>query len=635
MPSVLNTGISALHAFQRQLATTGHNIANVNTEGYSRQTVQFDALTTTEGGGSFQGSGVEVSSIRRNYDQYVSGRVRTYTASQQEFQVYHERASQIDNVIADAAAGLDMMMQDFYKSIQDVSADPSSIPARNVMLNQSEMLVDRFQSLNSWMEDLRTQVNRDYADYVDQINGLGESIANVNTRIRQIASNDGFPPNDLLDERDYLVDQLSQFVSVSAVEQGDGAFNVMIGNGQPLVVDTQANRLTVTSSAETADHKELSLTLVGGSTVNITDTVSGGKLGGLLRFRDEILDPAQNSLGLVAIGLGSAFNAEHTTGMDLDGDLGGNYFAVAAPEVLSDPTNTGTIAVAFNDIADLNNHEYYLDYDGANWNIRDLTTDSTTVLGAAGPFTFNGLDINVTSAPAAGDSYRLRPTRRGGSAIDTVLKDPRDIAAAEAVRTSELASNTGTGLIGAGSQTSSTGTSLAGLPVTLTFNTALNRFDLSTGGSVAYNPGTDSGSTLSVSVAGLGDFSFEMSGTPDNGDVFTLSNNTGGVGDNRNALKLAGLQDQKILLGGTASMADAYGEVVADVGTRTHFAASNADVQSQLLQQAESAKSTVSGVNLDEEAANLVRFQQAYSAAAQVIATANTLFDSLLGAVRR
>jgi len=635
MPSILNTGISALNAFQRQLTTTGHNIANVNTEGYSRQTVQFDARTTTYAGGDAQGAGVDVASITRNYDQYLSDRVRSYSASQQEFTVYYERASQVDNVIADAAAGLDTMLQDFYKSIQDVSADPTSIPARNVMLNNSEMLVDRFDSLTGWMEDLRNQVNRDYEDYVAQINGLGESIAAVNTRIRQVQGDSAFPPNDLLDQRDHLVDQLSQFVNVRTVEQGDGSYNVMIGNGQPLVVDTMANRLVVTNSAEAPDHKELGLTMVGGSTVNVTDSVSGGKLGGLLRFRDEVLDPAQNSLGLVAIGLGSAFNEEHLTGMDLDGDLGGNYFAVAVPEVLSDPTNTGTIAVAFDNIADLNNHEYQLDYDGANWSIRDLTTDSTTVLGAAGPFTFNGLDISVTSAPAAGDSYRLRPTRRGGSSIDTILKDPRDIAAAEAVRGGDAASNTGTGHISPGSLVTRTGTSLAGLPVTLTFNAALNQFDLSTGGSVAYNPATDSGTPLTVSIAGLGDFSFEMTGAPDNGDAFTLSNNTGGVGDNRNALKLAGLQDAKLMLGGTATMADTYGYMVSDVGTQTYNAGANADVQYQLLQQAESAKSAVSGVNLDEEAANLVRFQQAYSAAAQVIATANTLFDSLLGAVRR
>lgn len=636
MASILSTGISALNAFQRQLSTTGHNIANVNTEGYSRQRVQFDARVSSPGsGGVLAGSGVDIASLRRTYDDYLAGRVRSYTSSQAEYATYRDRASQIDDVIGDAAAGVDQMMQDFYNAIQDISADPTSIPARNVLLNQAEVLADRFQSLSGWMDDLRSQANRDFETAVNDINSLGQSIAAVNVRIQSAYNNQNFPPNDLLDERDRLIDQLAEYVDVSTLEQDDRSFNVFIGNGQALVLGGTANTLTVSNSAEAADHKELSIALAGGNSTEITDQISGGKLGGLLRFRDEILDPAQNSLGLVAIGLGQSFNEEHITGMDLDGDLGGNFFAVASPEALGHPANTGTISVSFDDVANLTNHEYELRYDGTDWSVLDLTTDVSTTLGPTGPFVHDGMSIAVSTAPAAGDFYRLRPTRQGASDIQALLKDPRDIAAAEAVRTSDSNSNTGTGHIGRGSQVTSTGTSLASLPITLTFDNVLNEFALSTAGTVSYDPATDSGSTLTVTVPGLGDFSFEMTGTPDNGDVFTLVDNTGGKGDNRNALKLADLQSASVLFGGTASMADAYGYMVADVGTQTHQAGANADVQYQLLQQAESSKAATSGVNLDEEAADLVRYQQAYSAAAQVIATANTLFDTLIGAVRR
>lgn len=268
----------------------------------------------------------------------------------------------------------------------------------------------------------------------------------------------------------------------------------------------------------------------------------------------------------------------------------------------------------------------------------DLDSGGSVALSGTGtaldPLVADGMSI-VVNAASNGDTYRLRPTRAGASALGLLVTNERDIAAAEAVRTQDLGSNSGTGHIGAGAQTSSTGTSLPATPITLTFDSALNQFTVSTGGTIAYVPASDTGSTLTVNIAGLGDFSFTMTGTPADGDQFQLSSNAGGVGDNRNARRLADLQSAKMMIGGTASFANTYGALIADVGTKTNQAASNASVQSHLLSQAEAAKSEVSGVNLDEEAADLVRFQQAYQAAAQVISVANTLFDSLLSAVRR
>ncbi len=638
MANILNTGISALNAFQRQLATTGHNIANVNTEGYSRQRVEFKTLNPQGGSVGFIGSGVQVSSIRRSYDDYLAGRVRAYNASQQQYAVYYDRASQVDNVIADASAGLDRMMQDFFNSIQDVSADPTSIPARNVMLNRSSVLVDRFHSLNGWLDDLRVQADKDLGNFVTDINGIAASLADINKRIQSVTAASSNPPNDLLDQRDQLIDRLSKYVNVNTVPQDDGALNVFIGTGQALVVGSTANRMSVVNNTEASDRKELAITQVGGATAVVTGQITGGRLGGLLRFRDEVLDPAQNSLGLVAIGLAQNFNEQHRLGMDLGGKLGGDYFAVSQPQLLANPGNAGTVSARFDNVANLTNHEYQLSYDGSNWNMVDLSTGGNVAMSGAGtavnPFVVDGVALVVGPGAAAGDTYRLRPTRGGALDIDTLIADTWDIAAADPVRTRSAGGNTGTGRIGPGGLSTRTGNTKLAAPVTLTFDSAAGRFNLSTGGSVAYDPATDSGKTLTVSIAGLGDFSFTMTGTPANGDQFSLADNTGGVGDNRNALRLAGLQKRQMLYGNTATLGDAYGYLVADVGTRTHQANANADVQKQLLGQAESAKSAVSGVNLDEEAANLVRFQQAYSAAAQVISTANTLFDTLLGAVR-
>lgn len=636
--NILGTGISALNAFQRQLNTTGHNIANVNTEGYSRQRVEFSTLEAQPGSDGYLGSGVQVAAIRRSYDDYLAGQVRFFSASRQEYQIYYERASQVDNVIADAASGLDRMLEAFFASVQDVAADPASIPARNVMLNRSEVLADRFRSLDSWLDDLRGQLNRDLDTFVSHMNGLGDAIAAVNQRIRQVTSSQANPPNDLLDRRDQLIDELSQYVKVTTVPQDDGSVNVFVGNGQALVVGAVANRMSVVNNPLAADRKEIAISLNGGGGAVITDQLSGGKVGGLLRFRNEVLNPAQNALGLVAVGLADSFNREHGTGMDLDGDLGGDYFGLGGPELLAHPANSGTVSARFEDVADLTDHEYQLSFDGASWSLLDITTGGTVTMSGSGtaadPFKAVGVSLVVGAGAAAGDTYLLRPTRAAAGDFRTLLDNPRDIAAADPVRTEAAPGNSGTGAIGPGALAERTGSSLAGLPVTLTYDAAANVFNLSTGGSVAYDPASDSGKTLTVSIPGLGDFRFEMTGTPATGDQFVLSDNTGGVGDNRNALHLAALQRRSMLHGGSATLGEAYGFMVADVGVGTHQAKANAEVQDQLLSQSEAARSAVSGVNLDEEAADLVRFQQAYAAAAQVISTANTLFDTLLGAVR-
>ena len=640
MAGIINIGVSALNAFKRQMETTGHNIANVNTPGYSRQVVQFEARPAQVSAQGYVGSGVDAGAVQRRYDQFLADRVREYSASHQEFAVYEQRARQIDSVLADASAGIDGMMQQFFASVNDVADDPTSIAARTVMLDRAEQLAGRFNALDGWLEDIRHHLNRDLGNQVGEVNELARSLAQVNGRIINLAGTPGGIPGDVLDERDRLLDRLSGFTSISTVEQSDGAMNVFIGSGQALVVGASHNTLGLIDNPAAVDRKEIVINQPGGISANVTSQMSGGSLGGLLRFRDEVLDPAQNGLGRVAIGLVDFFNAEHRSGMDLDGDLGVDFFANAAPQVMANRSNGpgSAISVAFGDVADLTAHEYELRYDGTDWTLTDLQNGAVVTMsgsGAAGnPFVAHGMEIEIGSA-VAGDSYRLRPTRAGAGGIGLLIGNARDIAAAEPVRNASGTANSGTAVISGGALTERTGDTRLAAPVSLTFNAALNRFDLSTGGSVAYDPASDSGSTLTVSLANLGDYSFSITGTPANGDVFELRDNAGGVGDNRNARRLADLQNANLMIGGTASIADTYGALIADVATRTHQAGSAAGVQKHLLGQAEASKSEVSGVNLDEEAADLVRFQQAYQAAAQVISVANSLFDSLLAAVRR
>ncbi len=649
MASIINTGISALNAFKRQMETTGHNIANVNTEGYSRQTVELGTRTPESTPQGYIGSGVDINAINRNYDTYLAQRVRDYAASFEEFSVYQERAMQIDDVVADAAAGLDSKLQEFFDAVQDVADDPTSIPARTVMLNQANQLAERFHTLDRWFEDMRNQVNSDFEYQVQEINSLSKSLADVNGRIRAMSKATGNAPNDVLDERDKLIDDLSRYTNVSTVEQSDGTYNVFVGTGQALVVGTEYNTLGVTNNPQAADQKEIVIQQAGGVTVNITNQMTGGSLGGLVRFRSEVLDPAQNQLGLVAVGLSDFFNSEHQTGLDLDGDLGGNFFSTASPQVYADPGNTGTITASITDVSQLTGHEYRLDFDGTNWSMTDLDTGSAVTLSGTGtavdPLVGDGVSIVIGTAGAAGDSYMLRPTRGASAGFNVLVSNERDIAAADVVRSANGAANAGTGSISAGALTERTGNTKLASPITLSYQAgnqlaitagpAGTQFVDANGTALGATATFTAGQTYRVQIPGLGIFDVEMTGSPTVGDTFTLSDNTGGVGDNRNARRLADIQTANLMSNGTASISDAYSSLVADVGTKTHQASTNAAVQERLLTQAEEAKSEVSGVNLDEEAADLVRFQQAYQAAAQVINVANTLFDTLLGAVRR
>jgi flagellar hook-associated protein 1 FlgK len=638
MANIFNIGVSALTAAQTRLATTGHNIANVNTDGYSRQTVAQETLPAQQSGVGYVGSGVQVSAVTRAYDDFLAGRVRGSSASASEADYLYTHALQVDNVISDPAAGMSQVLSDFFNSVNDVADDPTSVPTRDVMLNQADVLVSRFHSLDSYFNQLRDQSNTDLASFAGEINRLSDSIASLNVDIQNgVQGADAEQPNDLLDMRDRLIDELNQYVSTKTVTQSDGQVNVFIGNGQALVLGASANTLAVGNSPLSQDQRVLYLQTPDGNQIDVTSQISGGKMGGLLRFQQEVLNPAQDSLGLVGAGLAHYFNTEHATGMDLDGNLGGDFFTLTEPQLLGHQDNVGTATASFTDMSQVQAEEYDLRYDGASWTmIRQSDNQQVTMSGsgtAADPFVADGVSIVIGSA-AAGDRYLLRPSRGGAADIETLVTDPRGIAAADPVQTSAPSSNTGSAEISAGYLSSRTvSASAAGLPVTLTYDAANQQYDISTGGSIAYDPTTDSGSSATVTITNLGDFSFTLTGTPADGDQFVLADNTGGVGDNRNALQLAALQTDKLLSNGRASIVDAYASAVADVGTSTNRAQNNNEVYKQLLDQAQAAKDSVSGVNLDEEAANLVQFQQAYQASAKVIATANTLIDTLLGIV--
>ncbi len=637
MADILNVGSSALLSLQRAINTTGHNIANVNTDGYSRQRVNFDTLPPQLSGGSYIGSGVTIDSVQRVYDQYLTSEVRTRTSSQAGFDAFRQLTSRIDGLLADPAVGLAPALDNFFTAVQSVADNPASLPERQVLIGQAQVLADRFHYLDSNFKDTGEQMNARIEASVLDINSLAKNIADLNRQItRATAAAGGQQPNDLLDTRDQLINELSQRIGVATTTQSDGAINIMVGNGQPLVVGVTANQLQTFP-----DPLDGTRTLVGtagaGGFTDISRFLSGGELGAVVDFREQVLDPAISKLGLLASGLSATFNDQHQLGLDLQGQPGAVFFKPLDAATAVSPSNTGSGAInaTITNAQALTGDNYSVRYDGSQYVLTNLTTQATQT--GAGPFVVDGVTVTLSGAPSSGDTFLVQPTAQGAALFALALNRPEQIAAATPVRSQTPLTNTGAADISNLAVTGTTGLPLSG-PITLSFNpnalgAGVPGYDVTgiAGGPLAYNPATDSsGKTFS-----LGDVAFTVSGVPASGDSFVVENNTGGSGDNRNALGLAALQDAKQLLGGSATYQNIYGSLVADIGVKTRQADSAANAEQVMLDQAVAARDSTSGVNLDEEAANLIRFQQAYQAAAQVIAVADQIFQTLINATQR
>lgn len=632
---MLGVGVSGLLAYQRSLQTVSHNIANANTEGYSRQRVELGTQLPVLLGNSYMGNGVTIQNVTRVYDNFLIGQVRTYTSSFNQAETYASHASLIDEMLADPQIGLMPAIEDFFGAVQGVANDPSSTPARQAMITQGETLVDRFKYLDKRYEDIRGQVNQQINDNVSEINSLAKAIADINRDI--VLAPGRTPPNDLLDARDKLLNQLSERVSVTTLEQDNGAIDVFIGKGQILVINFDASTLAATRNEHDISQFEVSIDTGASGYLEISDYISGGKLGGLLEFRENILTPAQNSLGALAIGMADTFNAQHRLGQDLDGVLGTDFFNVSSLQVLPSTGAPSAVAANLDDAGQLRADDYMLHFNGGNSYTLVRSSDKQTFAidtGGSSPYTtpaIDGFSLTITAGAAAGDSYLIRPGKTGANQLDLLVTNPREVAAAMPVLAQKGAGNLGTGLISAGNVTNTASLPLGPGGVTFTYNAGTISISGASPASVPYV----NGSTILLNDAGDGTgIEVVISGIPADGDTFTLGDNTNGVGDNRNALLLGKLQTTRLLDGGNASYDEFYGGMVADIGIKTNQAQIVRDSQSRLMDQAQNARDALSGVNLDEEAANLVKFQQAYQAASQIIVATNTMFQSLLAALR-
>lgn len=900
---ILGIGTSALNAAQAGILVTGHNIANANTQGYSRQqTVQATNLALGTGSGFF-GQGVQVATVQRLYSDFLTTQVNQAQTQSSQLSTYSSQVNQVDNLLGDPALGLSTALQSFFSSVQDVSNNPSSVPSRQSMLSASQSLVSSFQTLGQQLSSIGSSINSQITGSVTLINSYAKQIAQLNQNIVDAQnSSGGQPPNDLMDQRDQLVAQMSKEIQTTVVKQADGSYSVLMGNGQGLVVGNQA--LTLTAAPSPTDQAR---TVVGYSSNGVTSilpdsSIVGGNLGGLYAFRTQSLDAAQNALGRIAIGLAQTFNQQNQLGQDLNGNPGAAYFNIGSPSVAPNPNNgagsaasvaltgstpTSTLAMAANlssvsivpavtpfdpvnpasfsfsnsstiydslgqshnaslyyvktatpnqwlaysyvdgasadapqtasslvssvisaaassmggisaadtsaiqnaastaaavpgataasistainamtspplaaatvaqlsslaaiasqsftaasvsgataasiataisgatgtgltvaqlgniatlaassgvspigspnpsvlqftaagaysssanlaksvtlsngaaplsfsmdfsqmtqtaaasavvsvvqngttTAAQLTGNDYLLNYNGSAtpaWTLTNTTTNQSVAMTGAGtaasPFIADGMSLVVTppTTTSQSASFVIRPTINGAQGMGLNITDTSQIAAASQIRTASGSLNTGTASISSGAANWPVNANLRD-NVTITFNAPASTFnvsDVTTGATLATNVAYTSGNPVSYNG-----WTVSISGSPAAGDSFSVGPNNGAVTDNSNALLLAGLQTKNTMVGNTASFEGAYSQLISQIGNTARQMQVTSTAQTSLVNQLTQSQQSVSGVNLDEEAANLMRYQQAYQAAGKMMQVANSLFNSIL-----
>ena len=545
MSNIFDVGASALNSLQRAISTTGNNIANVNTDGYSRQDVEFASRTPNRIGGVTLGTGVEVSSIRRAYDQFLTQDVQARTSSSGYYSLYSTTAGQIDNLMADPATSISSAMDQFFAAMEAVANSPTSQPERQVMLSEAGTLATRFNYVDARLSELAENMNEQMGVFVLDINQHTQDIAQLNQQIARLERTPGGSPNDLLDQRDRAIESLSKLVRVDTRLQEDGSINVFTASGHRLVSQSGAETLRMTSAPQPDGPVRLYVSAPGGADTEITNVSLGGELGAAMDVSKNVIDRARRDIGLLAVGLTETFNTQHKAGDTVNQVAGSEFFTSITPVATASPLNSGTTTVSavIDDATQMTGASYQIDYTDSVVTITNLSTNVTQEINGT-TVSLDGLTFTVSpfSNQTDGDRFLVEPTGRAASSMAVAITDTSDIAAA---------------------------------------------------------------------------------------------NSGGNVGDNRNMLSLIALREANNLKDGTKSVYDIYNNAVSQVAVDTRSARANADTELSLLQSVTDRRDGLTGVNLEEEAANLIRYQQAYQAAAQIITTANDVFDTLLRATSR
>ncbi|MBK5539790.1 flagellar hook-associated protein FlgK [Pseudomonas sp. TH05] len=684
--SLLNIGMSGLSASQSSLMTTGNNIANADTAGYSRQQTVQGTKASIQYGTVYIGTGTTLADVRRVYNSYLDAQLQTKTSLNSDSAAYLGQVTPLDSLLSDSGTGLNGALTKFFASVQNVNSKPGDDASRQLLLSDAQALSNRFNSMSTQLNEQNTTINGNLSSMADQVNKLASTVAQLNQRITEISSSGGMP-NDLLDSRNETVRQLSSLTGAQVMER-DGNLDIYLGSGQPLVMGGTVSTLEVVPSKDDPSRSAIQLNR-GASTIDITSIMTGGEIGGLLRYRSTVLDPAMNELGRVALVVADQMNTIQAQGIDKNGEFGSNIFSsinsasqVAQRSVASTSNvGAGTFNVNIEDTGKLSISDYKVTFTSAtDYTVQRLSDGSSAgsfSTTATTPPVIDGFSLKFTATSAtAGDTFKLTPTRNAATSIKTEMTDSKRLAIAAPLGAAIASGSSGTLSIPASGQptlktsldiydTAATQAIQNGLktstPVKLVFGTAggtTQTYQLLDAGGHEISNGTivpGQSNTLSLSIP-LVDASgnaimdsgtppvqrtaaFEMTvaGSPASAAGINISLSQPGTLDNRNGTTLAGLQTAQTVDTGSASkgisLTDAYGKLVEGVGAKAAQGKLDNAATSAILANAKGARDSLSGVDLDEETGNLVKYQQYYTASSQIIKAAQEIFSTLINSL--
>ncbi len=627
MSDLFGISVTALQAFQQAINVTSNNIANASTPGYDAESINLSEAIPQVDGSATIGSGVAVTGITRAYSQAATNQLNISQSSLGQLTALQTYTSQIDNLVGTTGGGLSTALTNYYSAWSNVANDPTSTASRQALLSAAQGVATSLQSTASQLNTLSSNVNSSITADVAQINSLASTVSTLNQQIAVTqGQSGGQAPNELLDQRDQAISKLSALVGVTTTTSTDGSLNVFIGNGQPLVLDSVVTKLSTVPDPYDASQLDVASSATGGNSID--SVLTSGDLGGQLAARTQAINPALNQLGQIATAISTSANTQQSAGVDLSGAIGKAIFSTPTPTAVpsSNNTSTATASVAITNLGALTTNDYVLTYKGGAYSLQ--TTDGTAVPltgtgTAANPLTADGIAITLTGTPANNDTFLIQPTATTAANLSVVLTDPSKLAAASAITASAASTNTGTATVSTGTVTDPGNAALT-TPASIVFATPTT---------YAINGGAVQTLAADGNISSPNGWQVHISGTPAVGDTFNVGPTTNGSGDNRNALANAALQTTGVLDNSTTSTTGAVSAFITGIGSQAAQINSAQTAQTAVNTTTTNNVASISGVNLDEEAANLLKWQQAYQASAQALAIGNTLFTTLIDSV--
>ncbi|MGI2172767.1 flagellar hook-associated protein FlgK [Shewanella ulleungensis] len=633
--SIARTGVMAS---QSQLGVTGNNIANANTEGYNRQTATQATLQSQRLGDSFYGTGTYVSDVKRVYNEFAARELRIGQTSMSAAETTYSKLSELDELYAQVGSMVPNSINDFFASINSVADLPTDLGIRSNSLSSAEQMAININQMQSQLDNQVKQTNSQIESVTTRVNEISKELANINLELMKSQGDN----NEILDKQDALILELSEYAQVNVIPLDTGAKSIMLGGSVMLVSGEVAMSMGVGAGDPFPNEPTLTAS-ISNKTLNVDPSKLGGQLGALFAYRDDTLIPASNELGQLALGVADTFNEMQSSGFDLNGEVGSDIFRDINSSLMSSgragsySTNTSSAALSVNidDVGALSGSSYELSFTTAGgYALKDNQTGEVSTLTLSGTELTSsaGFTINVANGPIAdGDKFEIRPTAGAASGLKVVMTDPKGIAAAGPTLTAVTANSGNTSI-----SLNSMDSSVAGFPgsatgssITFTVNTAANTYQAFDSSGTSLGTGTITNNN--INAFGM-DFDITSSGNA-TADSFTFDL-AFAEGNNSNAVEMASLSDVKLMNNGTGTLTSVFENTKLDIGSQTKAAEVRVDSATAIYQQAYDRVQSESGVNLDEEAANLLRFQQSYQAAARIMSTAQTIFDTLLSSVR-